>query len=86
MITVHYGRKELTLTKECTVRQILKRLEIEPEGVIIVVNDELPTSDRRVLNGDRVQVVRAISGGASKHKRCEPTAETKDGASEVDTP
>ena len=65
MIEVRYGRKTFSTERESTVRRLLKRLKIDPEGVIVAVNGQLVTSDERIVAGDEVEIVRAISGGAA---------------------
>ena len=60
---VRYGRKRYEFERAMTVRRLLKRLDIVPEGVIVAVNGSLVTSDTRILPDDEVEIIRAISGG-----------------------
>lgn len=61
---VRYGRRRYEFAKPMTVRKLLKTLDVVPEGVIVVVNGSLVTSDTRVMPEDEVEIIRAISGGA----------------------
>ncbi|MGC9467231.1 MAG: MoaD/ThiS family protein [Anaerolineae bacterium] len=45
------------------VRQVLERIEILPETVLVVRNGTLVTEDQRLYPGDEVRIVAVISGG-----------------------
>ena len=45
------------------VDQLLKRLELNPDSHLVIVNGELVTGDHRLYEGDAVEIVSAISGG-----------------------
>ena len=62
---VRHGRDTHEFGEEMTVRRLLQRLDIVPEGVIVVVGGELVTSDTLLHADADVEIVRAISGGAS---------------------
>ena len=62
-MNVRYGRDEHEFRRSMTVRRLLERLDVVPEGVIVSVNGELVTRDTRIEPGDDVEIIRAISGG-----------------------
>ena len=66
---VQYGRDTHEFDEQMTVRRLLERLEIVPEGVIVVVGGELVTSDTMLEVNADVEIVRAISGGARGARR-----------------
>lgn len=57
-------RRELEVPGERPLRAVLEELGINPEGVVVVRNDELLTLDAWVEEGDTLEVLSAISGGA----------------------
>ncbi len=50
-----------------TLRELVVRLEVPPDGVAVAVNLEVVPkaehADRRLEEGDRVELVRAVGGG-----------------------
>lgn len=62
------NRKEQSLPGEMKIAAFLTHLGLKPEGVAIALNDEMirrnDWSDTLIREGDRVEIVRAISGGA----------------------
>ena len=60
---VKHGRLEHEFDREMTVRRLLEKLSIVPEGVVVAVNGELVTADTTIRVGDEVDVIRAVSGG-----------------------
>jgi len=58
-------KEERELAGPMTVRELLERLDLDPEGVIVARGRELLTLDARVEDGDAVEVIRAISGGGA---------------------
>lgn len=45
------------------VRQLLERLALLPENVLVVRNGQLTTEDQRLDAADQVKIVGVISGG-----------------------
>ena len=45
------------------VKQLLERLALLPESVLVVCNGELVTEDQRLQLEDNVNIVSVISGG-----------------------
>jgi len=61
---VKHGRSEHEFDSEMTVRRLLEKLSVVPEGVVVAVNGELVTADTTVRVGDEVDIIRAVSGGS----------------------
>ncbi len=60
---VVYRDKEWTFDSTLRVRQVLNRLGLLPENVLVVRNGKLVTEDQYLYAGDEVKVVAVISGG-----------------------
>ncbi|HSR54455.1 MAG TPA: thiamine biosynthesis protein ThiS [Acidobacteriota bacterium] len=58
-------RKEWEFRGRHSVEKILRRLELNPESVIVIHGDTLLTPDEMVENGMEIEVRSAISGGAA---------------------
>ncbi|HGY09286.1 MAG TPA: thiamine biosynthesis protein ThiS [Oceanithermus profundus] len=58
-------KEERELEGPLTVRELLERLDVDPEGVIVARGRELLTPDAVVADDDEVEVIRAISGGGA---------------------
>ncbi|WP_287417093.1 MoaD/ThiS family protein [Oceanithermus sp.] len=58
-------KEERQLEGPLTVRELLERLGVDPEGVIVARGQELLTLDARVEDDATVEVIRAISGGGA---------------------
>ncbi len=56
-------RREWELHGRQSVRKILRQLDLNPEGVIVIHHDTLLTPDEMVENGMEIEVRSAISGG-----------------------
>lgn len=56
-------RRELDVEGVRLVDQLLRRLELNPESHLVVVNGEMVTGDHRLSEADDVEIVSAISGG-----------------------
>jgi len=55
--------KNITITFEGTVESLLAKLNINAETVLVVRDDKLLTSDRKVGGNDEVKILSVISGG-----------------------
>lgn len=55
--------KKLTLAKPLSVADLLKKIKINPEEVLVVCNDEILTEDDLVKNSDHLKLLSVISGG-----------------------
>jgi sulfur carrier protein ThiS len=49
-----------------TIRDALRRLEIQPESVLPTRDGELVTDDELLREGDVIRLVRVISGGVGR--------------------
>ena len=56
-------RREFELEGSRRVDALLRELDLNPEQVLVVRNDDLLTRDVVVRNDDTVEIVTAISGG-----------------------
>ncbi len=64
MVEVTFRNKKLEVKDNITARDALKKLGIEPEGVLVIVNGKLTTDDAVLKEGDKVKLVAVVSGGA----------------------
>lgn len=55
--------KEVTLSGPLSVSVILRRLDVNPESVIVIRGDELLTRDAQVADKDTIELRPVISGG-----------------------
>jgi sulfur carrier protein len=65
-ILLRNPRRELELTGPMTVHALLRKLEINPESVLVIVGDELVTRDARVDDSASVEIRPVISGGGTE--------------------
>lgn len=61
---ISFRDKKWELKGSITARDALKKINIDPESVLIVVNDKLVTDDTVLKEGDQVKLVAVVSGGA----------------------
>ena len=57
-------RREIELPGDRQVRDILKALDLNPETFIVIQGRTLLTRDTLVRDGETVEILSAISGGA----------------------
>ncbi len=60
---ITYRDKSWTFNEPFTVLQMLKRVDLLPENVLVVRNGTLVTEDQHLKPGDVVKIVAVISGG-----------------------
>ena len=76
MITVTVNGKPRELERPLSVDAMLAALDINPAQVAVAVNGEVvPRSERarvEIVDGDTVEIVRAVGGGASAGTKKEP--------------
>lgn len=58
-----YRDKRWEFDESMFVQQLLKRLDLLPESVLVVRNGTLVTEDQRLLAEDEVKIVAVVSGG-----------------------
>jgi sulfur carrier protein len=64
MITVYWEGKERHVEMDSArVSDILKHLGVLPEVVIVARNGEVVSEEEVVRSGDKVKIIKAISGG-----------------------
>ncbi len=63
-VTVVLRGKEISLPGNLFVHQILKRMGLNGESVLVVRDGEVITEDTRLRPGDRIRIVPVISGGS----------------------
>ena len=57
-------KRELDIPAPRNVGQLLQRLEIIPESVLVIRNDTLATHDERLDENDIIEIRPVMSGGA----------------------
>ena len=63
VILIMDGIEEKTLDFRGTGKELLEKLNINPETVLLTKNDELINNDEVLENGDKIKIVSVISGG-----------------------
>ncbi len=63
MVELEFRNKKYECKANSTARDALKRIGIQPESVLVVVNGKLSTDDVILKEGDKVKLVAVISGG-----------------------
>ncbi len=63
MVELVYRNKKYECKPNIAARDALKKIGIEPESVLIVVNGKLTTDDVLLKEGDKVKLVAVVSGG-----------------------
>ncbi len=63
MVEIIFRNKKFQVNPNSTARDALKKLSIEPESVLVVVNGKLTTDDMILREGDKVKLVAVVSGG-----------------------
>ncbi len=56
-------RKEVEVRGDRPLKEVLEELGLNPETVVAVRGEELLTPDKRVGEGETIEVLSAISGG-----------------------
>jgi sulfur carrier protein len=60
-------RREVEVPGPRRAKEVLKALDIMPETVLIIRNDELVTGDVMLEEGDTVELRPVMSGGRARH-------------------
>jgi sulfur carrier protein ThiS len=61
---ITFRDKKWELKGSITARDALKKINIDPESVLIVVNDKLVTDDTVLQEIDKIKLVAVVSGGS----------------------
>jgi sulfur carrier protein len=56
-------RRELELEGSRRVDALIRELDLNPEQVLVIRDDDLLTRDVMIQHGDTVEIVSAVSGG-----------------------
>ncbi len=68
MVEITFRNKKFQVKDNITARDALKKIGVEPEGVLVVVNGKLTTDDVVLREGDEVKLVAVVSGGAGNFR------------------
>ena len=60
---ITFRDKKWELKGGATARAAIKKIGIDPEGVLVVVNGKLVTDDVILKDDDQVKLVAVVSGG-----------------------
>lgn len=64
MVEIVFRSKKFESKSGITARDALKKINVDPESVLIVINGELKTDDVILKEEDKVKLVAVVSGGA----------------------
>jgi sulfur carrier protein len=62
-VLLQYPKREMEIKGPMTVLQLLKRLEVLPETVLVIRGNDLVTEDELLKDEDKVEIRPVISGG-----------------------
>jgi sulfur carrier protein len=65
-ILLRNPRREVELPGPLTVDALLRRLELNPESVLVIAGDELVPRDARLEDEAQVEIRPVISGGSEE--------------------
>lgn len=69
MVELVFRNKTFEVKSNITARDALKKIGIEPESVLVMVNGKLATDDVVLKEGDAVKLVAVVSGGGDTGRR-----------------
>lgn len=64
-VVLRNPKRELDVDAPPNVDELLRRLDVVPESVLVIRNDELVTRDARLRDDDVVEIRPVVSGGAT---------------------
>jgi sulfur carrier protein len=64
-VVLRNPRREVELTGNRRVKEVLRDLDILPETVLVIRGDDLITADEVVRDGDTIELRPVMSGGAA---------------------
>lgn len=62
-VRIRHQRREVEVRGVRTVRELLDRLRLNPETVLVVRGTELLTRDAQVTEDDEIEIRPVVSGG-----------------------
>lgn len=62
-VRIRHQRREVELAGVGTVGELLQRLQLNPEAVLVVRGTELLTRDAQVTEDDEIEIRPVVSGG-----------------------
>ncbi|HSG05966.1 MAG TPA: MoaD/ThiS family protein [Nitrospiria bacterium] len=62
-VTLQQPLRETEVSGAKTVRQLLRKLDLIPEAVLVIRNNELVTEDEKLREDDLIEIRSVISGG-----------------------
>ncbi len=63
VMPVEIDGKKIEIEKPLKVQELLKKLSLNSEGHLVVVDGRLVTEDEIVSNAESVKIIRVVSGG-----------------------
>jgi sulfur carrier protein ThiS len=63
-VVLRNPRRELDMPAPRTVAQLLTKLDVVPEAVLVICNDTLVTRDEHLSESDVVEIRPVVSGGS----------------------
>lgn len=82
-VVLRNPRRELELRGPKTVSALLVELELSPESVIVIADDELVPKDARLADAATVEIRPVMSGGASGDEPADPRLAASDPSSGI---
>ncbi len=65
---ITFREKKWELKGSIAARDAIKKIGLDPEAVLVVVNGKLMTDDVLLKEGDEVKLVAVVSGGATNDR------------------
>jgi len=62
---VYFRGKELEYPERMRVRDLLKKMNLSPQAVLVIRNNEVVTEDEVLEESDEIRIISAISGGGA---------------------
>jgi len=62
-VLVERDNKKIKVDFEGKVKDLLKKVKVNPAEVLVVINGELVTEEDKVKKNDKVKLLSVISGG-----------------------
>lgn len=63
VMPVEIDGKKIEIEKPLKVQELLKKLSLNSEGHLVVVDGRLVTEDEIISNAESVKIIRVVSGG-----------------------